>query len=78
MSKKHFIALADMVRRQKPSMASKTGGPNDMYLDGRMAEWEIMRDALAEFCAQQNYTFKRKRWLAYINGECGPNGGSKP
>ena len=33
--------------------------------------------ALAGFCASQNPAFKRKRWLAYIAGECGPNGGKR-
>ncbi len=31
---------------------------------------------LADFCASQNPAFNRDRWLAYINGECGPSGGS--
>jgi hypothetical protein len=34
-----------------------------------------MRDALADFCASQNSRFDRERWLGYIAGECGPNGG---
>lgn len=31
--------------------------------------------ALADFCAQQNPNFKPDRWLDYIAGHCGPNGG---
>lgn len=31
---------------------------------------------LADFCQSQNPSFKRDRWVAYIKGECGPNGGT--
>lgn len=31
---------------------------------------------LADFCAAQNSRFNRDRWLAYIAGTCGPNGGT--
>jgi hypothetical protein len=30
---------------------------------------------LADFCQSQNGQFKRERWLGYIAGECGQNGG---
>jgi len=30
---------------------------------------------LISFCKGQNYAFKEGRWLAYLAGECGPNGG---
>ena len=33
---------------------------------------------LADFCASQNPNFDRGRWLAYIEGKCGPSGGSRP
>ena len=33
---------------------------------------------LALFCANQNPNFNRGRWMAYIKGECGPNGGALP
>ena len=32
---------------------------------------------LADFCSQQNPLFKRDRWLGYVAGTCGKNGGSK-
>lgn len=77
MSKKHFIALADMLRGCKPNPEnSQHGSPNRDYLNGRLAEWEILRDKLADFCQSQNYDFKRDRWIAYIAGECGKNGGA--
>jgi hypothetical protein len=31
--------------------------------------------ALADFCEAQNPNFKRERWLDYIAGKCGANGG---
>ena len=33
-------------------------------------------NALADFCAAQNPAFNRERWLAYVAGDCGPNGGN--
>jgi len=32
---------------------------------------------LADFCHQQNPNFKRERWIDYIAGSCGPNGGAR-
>ena len=32
--------------------------------------------ALADWCALQNPNFKRDRWLDYIAGKCGKNGGA--
>ena len=46
-----------------------------LRLGAQLAQWDIMRDALADFCQAQNSNFKRDRWIDYINGECGPNGG---
>lgn len=61
MTKKHFIALADMIRDQNrfgPVLFDRT-------------HLEMM----AAFCRMQNPLFNRERWLAYIAGECGPGGG---
>jgi len=33
-------------------------------------------DALADFCQSQNSRFNHERWIGYINGKCGPNGGT--
>jgi len=65
MTKKHFIALADVLSEAKPS------GP-----EHALAQWE--RDVLgvAQFCRSQNPNFNRERWLGYINGENGPSGGT--
>ncbi len=66
MSKKHFIALADMIREHN-RIAKRTGDIAVFTQD--------QLDALAMFCRQQNGEFKRDRWLDYIAGECGKNGG---
>ncbi len=78
MSKKHFIALAEMIRYNKPNPENtQAGSPARDYLNGRLAEWEILTEKLADFCALQNHNFKRDRWISYIKGECGPNGGAR-
>jgi hypothetical protein len=64
MTKKTFIALADALREH-----NRTLGTDDVAFDGSHL------DALADFCAAQNPRFNRERWLGYIAGECGPNGG---
>ena len=66
MSKKHFIALADALRAEKPG---ENWNPN------KMVQWELDVKAIANVCAHSNPRFNRERWLAYIAGECGPNGG---
>lgn len=59
MTKKHFIALADKIR--------------GMYECGEITFKGI--EDLAEFCQEQNSLFNRNRWISYIKGECGKNGG---
>lgn len=65
MTKKHFIALADMIREHNKRAK---GGNYDPFTESQIY-------MLAWFCADQNPHFDRERWLAYINGICGPNGG---
>ena len=72
MTKKHFIELADMVRETEPINLKQ----KDSRATAEHRQWELMRDALANFCQSQNAQFKRERWLAYVRGECGPNGGT--
>ena len=59
MTKKHFIALADAIR--------------ESYKDGDITENGL--SAIAGFCYEMNPNFKRERWIDYINGACGKNGG---
>jgi hypothetical protein len=63
MKKKHFIALADKIREFN---ADETNIP----IDGAVIAM------LSEFCEEQNPQFNRGRWLGYIAGENGPNGGA--
>jgi hypothetical protein len=58
MTKKHFIALAQHIKRAPYSVGFSA------------AHLEV----LADFCQSQNPRFNRGLWLAYIRGECGPNG----
>lgn len=71
MSKKHFIALADTLRLNKPFCAG-TQAPELAALE----QWQSDVNAIADFCKSQNGQFNRERWLDYIAGKCGPNGGT--
>lgn len=66
MSKKDFIALADDIREH--NVVAKN---NDNYT----AFTEDQIELLAQFCRNQNSNFMRERWLDYIAGKCGKNGG---
>ena len=69
MTKRHFIALANLVTGLEPlSLRPREPSPEHR-------QWEAMRDALATFCQEQNPRFLRQRWLDYVAGKCGPNGG---
>lgn len=63
MSKKDFIALADMIREVNTDTSATP-----------FTDWQV--GAIADFCQSQNPRFDRKRWLDYIAGKCGPNGGT--
>ena len=71
MSKKDFIALADIIRMHNAEI-DREG--NYVRVADRFNESQIA--TLASFCAEQNPMFKRERWLDYINGKCGKNGGA--
>ena len=72
MTKKHFIALADAIRECNREHQSLPLGSHNVAGFSRH-----QLNALADFCQSQNPHFNRERWLAYIAGECGPNGGAK-
>jgi hypothetical protein len=67
MSKKDFIALADAIKEHNICSAN-----NDSYLRFDQSQLET----IALFCKRQNQNFMQQRWFDYIDGECGPNGGS--
>lgn len=64
MTRKDFIALADAIRGHNANC--KYRGPFD---DGHL-------DTLERFCRERNPNFLPARWVNYIHGECGPNGGA--
>jgi len=61
MKKRHINALANCI------IAANVHGCK--FTEEQIGE-------LADFCKSQNSQFDRERWLAYIAGECGPNGGT--
>jgi hypothetical protein len=74
MSKKDFIALADEIRehnRVAENALIHTGVPG---ITPFRSEHLAM---LAAFCKSQNPAFMRDRWLGYIAGTNGKNGGAK-
>jgi hypothetical protein len=73
MTKKHFIALADVIKANEPINLSQ----KDSRATAEHRQWESMKEALADFCAKQNPRFDRERWLGYIAGTNGKNGGKK-
>ena len=69
MSKKDFIALADAIRES-----------NERFESGAVTAKRFTEEhccVLADFCQSQNRNFMRERWLDYIAGKCGPNGGAR-
>lgn len=69
MTKKHFIALADAIRDYQAN--SFAGGITVSPL--QFTHTQLIR--LADFCQSQNSNFDREKWLDYIAGKCGSNGG---
>jgi len=65
MTYKHFIELADVIRRVN----------DDPDNDNQFSQENI--SALADFCQSQNPRFNRERWLGYIAGTYGKNGGKR-
>lgn len=63
MTKKHFILLADFIKEVNNYR------PENEHFN------EMQINHLAGFCAESNPNFNRERWLSYIKGECGKNGG---
>jgi hypothetical protein len=81
MTKKHFIALADLIKASACVLADPSDcEPNTFaegYAYGRREQLNETTEFLADFCHSQNSNFNRARWLAHIAGECGPSGGKQ-
>ena len=69
MTKKHFIALADALKRNTPD-------PESNALEDEQPFFQNIVNDIADFCQSQNPQFNRERWLDYIAGKCGSNGGA--
>ena len=72
MTKKTFIALADSIREHNRIKRNVFGANAE-----RMCFNIEQVEALADFCQSQNSNFNRERWLDYVAGNCGPNGGQR-
>ncbi len=68
MTKKHFIALADALRTERPQ-------PN--WCQNKHTQWTLDVKAIADVLARSSPRFNRQRWLDYVNGLCGPCGGKQ-
>lgn len=72
MTKKHFISLADTIKaHNSPSWLDRDA----LERLGLTPFTPDQLQTLADFCATQNPNFNRGRWLDYIAGKCGKNGG---
>lgn len=68
MTRKDFIALANVLRQTEPQSYHYNWEPKHI-------QWEKDRDSIASFLQSHNPNFNRSRWLAYIAGETGSRGG---
>jgi hypothetical protein len=66
MTKKHFIALADNIKAHNKVSTHNTGFV--AFTDDQLG-------TLVDFCLAQNSRFDVARWLGYIAGTNGKNGG---
>ena len=68
MTKKHFIALADAIRAVKPQTPCEGGLAMSVQFDDCV-------HAIAGACAQSSPRFNHERWIGYVYGRNGKNGG---
>jgi hypothetical protein len=73
MTKKHFIALADLIKTARVSPGQGPSASVSKYSWNPFNQDAI--EILADWCETQNPQFKRDRWIGYIKGENGKNGG---
>lgn len=79
MTKKHFIELAEWLRKPGmiPGSVRHAVGKhvNETLQDAITAEvMDAIISDLASFCHDQNIRFNRERFIGYVKGKCGPNG----
>ena len=66
MTKQHFIKIADAIREHNSKLSTK----DTPFTSEHLA-------TLADTFKRINPNFKSDRWLDYIAGNCGPNGGKR-
>lgn len=74
MSKKDFIALADTLRIAREQVTANYDFPENIKIADQT--WNEITLLIADFCKSQNGNFIRERWLGYIAGANGKNGGT--
>ena len=72
MTEQHFLALADSIRAYNAQAF-----PAGTNIASPLKFTHTQIQTLADFCAAQKSAFDRERWLAYVAGDCGPNGGKR-
>lgn len=72
MTKKNFIALADAIKDRRLSERAI-----DVCSNFAEPFTSKQLELLANFCREQNPAFARERWLGYIAGTNGKNGGTR-
>lgn len=68
MTKRHFIALADGLR----SILYAPPG----FVRFTVEQREALLKEMCHFCREQNPNFDEEIFLGYIEGTCGPSGGT--
>ena len=74
MTKKHFIRFADYLTDAEIRKYCNTITIDN---DVTYVKLDDIKKHLANFCHEMNPRFARRRWLDYISGKCGPNGGKR-
>lgn len=80
ITKKQIIEIADVIKKI-PVYDMDGNEVTDCVMDSpvegiflNMNPHDVVR-VFADFLAAQNPNFNRKRFIGYVNGTCGPNGG---
>ena len=74
MTKKHFIQLADVIRKAQELPHGFLHNYAEVEAGKRVLG--ALAEDLADYCQSINPRFDRARWLGYIAGQNGPNGGA--
>lgn len=67
LTKKGFISLADRLRNAHACLLN--------WEDHEQYAYEVMLNAIVDWCRTTNPRFNEARFRAYVAGECGPSGG---